>query len=138
MSKYAGMEVIVDTGTGWYQIASGPVVGYVAKEYIVTKEEAEEIAVEKAYFAAKVRVDGLNFREGMSTDSQVLTQLSNCLLYTSIVAVNKIDKPSANVDRVKQEMSEYELIPEDWGGDTIFVPVSAKTGEGLENLLRCV
>lgn len=77
MSKYAGMEVIVDTGTGWYQIASGPVVGYVAKEYIVTKEEAEEIAVEKAYFAAKVRVDGLNFREGMSTDSQVLTQLSN-------------------------------------------------------------
>ena len=55
-----------------------------------------------------------------------------------IVAVNKIDKPSANVDRVKQEMSEYELIPEDWGGDTIFVPVSAKTGEGLENLLDMI
>ena len=42
-----------------------------------------------------------------------------------IVAVNKIDKPSANVDRVKQELTEYELIPEDWGGSTIFVPVSA-------------
>ena len=45
-----------------------------------------------------------------------------------IVAVNKIDKPSANVDRVKQELTEYELIAEDWGGSTIFVPVSAKTG----------
>ena len=42
-----------------------------------------------------------------------------------IVAINKIDKPSANIDRVKQELSEYELIPEDWGGSTIFVPVSA-------------
>ena len=45
-----------------------------------------------------------------------------------IVAINKIDKPSANVERVKQELSEYELIPEDWGGSTIFVPVSAHTG----------
>ena len=44
-----------------------------------------------------------------------------------IVAINKIDKPSANVERVKQELSEYELIPEDWGGSTIFVPVSAHT-----------
>ena len=52
-----------------------------------------------------------------------------------IVAINKIDKPSANVERVKQELSEYELIPEDWGGSTIFVPVSAHTGEGIENLL---
>ena len=42
-----------------------------------------------------------------------------------IVAINKIDKPSANVDRVKQELTEYELIPEDWGGSTVFVPVSA-------------
>ena len=48
-----------------------------------------------------------------------------------IVAINKIDKPSANVERVKQELSEYELIPEDWGGSTIFVPVSAHTGEGI-------
>ena len=46
-----------------------------------------------------------------------------------IVAVNKIDKPSANIDKVKQELSEYELIPEDWGGSTIFCPVSAHTGE---------
>ena len=53
-----------------------------------------------------------------------------------IVAINKIDKPSANVDRVKQELSEYELIPEDWGGSTIFVPVSAKTGEGIDTLLE--
>ena len=44
-----------------------------------------------------------------------------------IVAINKIDKPSANIERVKQELTEYELIPEDWGGSTIFVPVSAHT-----------
>ncbi len=55
-----------------------------------------------------------------------------------IVAVNKIDKPGANVDRVKQEMTEYELIPVDWGGSTEFVPVSAKSGEGLETLLETI
>lgn len=55
-----------------------------------------------------------------------------------IVAVNKIDKPGANIDRVKQEMTEYELIPVDWGGSTEFVPVSAKTGEGIENLLETI
>ena len=55
-----------------------------------------------------------------------------------IVAINKIDKPSANVERVKQELSEYELIPEDWGGSTIFVPVSAHTGEGIESLLEMI
>ena len=48
-----------------------------------------------------------------------------------IVAINKIDKPSANIERVKQELTEYELIPEDWGGSTIFVPVSAHTKEGI-------
>ena len=55
-----------------------------------------------------------------------------------IVAVNKIDKPGANIDRVKQEMTEYELIPVDWGGTTEFVPVSAKSGEGIENLLETI
>ena len=55
-----------------------------------------------------------------------------------IVAVNKIDKPSANIERVKQELTEYELIPEDWGGSTIFVPVSAKTGEGIEDLMEMI
>ena len=53
-----------------------------------------------------------------------------------IVAINKIDKPSANVERVKQELSEYELIPEDWGGNTVFVPVSAHTREGIPELLE--
>ena len=53
-----------------------------------------------------------------------------------IVAINKVDKPSANIERVKQELSEYELIPEDWGGSTIFVPVSAKTHQGIEELLE--
>ena len=55
-----------------------------------------------------------------------------------IVAVNKVDKPSANIDRVKQELTEYELIAEDWGGSTIFVPVSAKTGEGIQQLLEMI
>lgn len=55
-----------------------------------------------------------------------------------IVAVNKIDKPSANIDRVKQELTEYELISTDWGGSTEFVPVSAKTGEGVEDLLETI
>lgn len=55
-----------------------------------------------------------------------------------IVAVNKIDKPNANVDRVKQELAEYELIPEDWGGSTVFAEVSAKSGQGIENLLEMV
>lgn len=55
-----------------------------------------------------------------------------------IVAVNKIDKPSANIDRVKQELSEYDLIPEDWGGSTIFCPVSAHSKEGIEQLLEMI
>jgi len=55
-----------------------------------------------------------------------------------IVAVNKMDKPGANIDRVKQEMTEYELIPVDWGGSTEFVPVSAKSGEGIETLLETI
>ena len=55
-----------------------------------------------------------------------------------IVAVNKIDKPNANVEKVKQELVEYGLVAEDWGGDTIFVPVSAHTKEGIDNLLEMV
>ncbi|MBC2370098.1 translation initiation factor IF-2 [Listeria booriae] len=55
-----------------------------------------------------------------------------------IVAVNKIDKPQANPDRVMQELTEYELVPEAWGGDTIFVPISAKFGKGLDNLLEMI
>ncbi len=53
-----------------------------------------------------------------------------------IVAINKIDRPGANVDRVKQELTEHGLVSEDWGGDTICVPVSAKTGENLRKLIR--
>ena len=55
-----------------------------------------------------------------------------------IVAVNKMDKPNANIDRVKQELAEYELIPEDWGGSTVFAPVSAKSGEGIPQLLEMI
>ncbi|MBO0993078.1 translation initiation factor IF-2 [Bacillus sp. SD088] len=55
-----------------------------------------------------------------------------------IVAVNKMDKPSANPDRVMQELTEHALVPEDWGGDTIFVPISALKGEGIDNLLEMI
>ncbi|HDX9627076.1 TPA: translation initiation factor IF-2 [Bacillus cereus] len=55
-----------------------------------------------------------------------------------IVAVNKMDKPAANPDRVMQELTEYELVPEAWGGDTIFVPISAIQGEGIDNLLEMI
>ena len=55
-----------------------------------------------------------------------------------IVAVNKIDKPGANIDRVKQELTEYDLVAEDWGGQTIFAPVSAKTGQGIPELLEMI
>lgn len=55
-----------------------------------------------------------------------------------IVAINKIDKAGANIERVKQELAEYELIPEDWGGSTVFVPVSAHTKEGIEQLLEMI
>lgn len=55
-----------------------------------------------------------------------------------IVAVNKIDKPGANVEKVKQSLTEYDLVPEEWGGDTIVVPLSAKTGEGIDKLLEMI
>lgn len=55
-----------------------------------------------------------------------------------VVAINKIDLPGANIDRVKQDLSKHELIPEEWGGSTVMVPVSAKTGEGLDELLEMV
>ena len=55
-----------------------------------------------------------------------------------IVAINKIDKPNANVDRVKQELLEVGLVAEEWGGDTICVPISAMTGEGIDTLLEMI
>ncbi len=56
----------------------------------------------------------------------------------TIVAINKIDKPAANIERIKQQLTEYELVCEDWGGDTIMVPVSAVTGEGVDQLLEMI
>ena len=55
-----------------------------------------------------------------------------------IVAVNKMDKEGANPERIKQELTEFELVPEDWGGDTMYVPISALNGEGIDNLLESV
>ena len=55
-----------------------------------------------------------------------------------IVAINKMDKPTANPDRIKEQLTNYELVPEEWGGETIICPISAKTGEGIDNLLDMV
>ena len=55
-----------------------------------------------------------------------------------IVAINKMDKPEANPERIKQQLTEYELVPEEWGGETIICPISAKTGDGIDNLLEMV
>jgi translation initiation factor IF-2 len=55
-----------------------------------------------------------------------------------VVALNKIDKPEANPDRVKQDLAAQEIVPEDWGGDTMFVPVSARTGQGIDQLLEAI
>lgn len=55
-----------------------------------------------------------------------------------VVAINKIDKPGANIDRVKQKLMEYDLVPEEWGGDVMMVPISAKTGDGIDKLLETI
>ena len=55
-----------------------------------------------------------------------------------IVAINKMDKPEANPERLKEQLTKYELVPEEWGGETIICPISAKTGEGIDNLLEMV
>ncbi|EQD53080.1 InfB, partial [mine drainage metagenome] len=55
-----------------------------------------------------------------------------------VVAVNKIDKPEADLERVKSELAQQEVLPEEWGGDTMFIPVSAKTGDGIDALLDAV
>ena len=128
---------------------------------LLTKEEGLQIAhmirlsyEETCYFLVRaVENDGLDFTK--STDiihaycllrgkSYGVFQQLEAEYQTKaagieiIVAINKIDKPSANIERVKQELSEYELIPEDWGGSTIFVPVSAHTGEGIDTLLEMI
>ena len=80
----------------------------------------------------------------VAADDGVMPQTSEAISHAKaagievIVAINKIDKPSANPERVKQELTEYELVPEDWGGTTLMVPVSAKTGEGIDELLETV
>ena len=77
----------------------------------------------------------------VAADDGVMPQTVEAINHAKAAGVeiiNKIDKPSANIERVKQELSEYELIPEDWGGSTVFAPVSAHTGEGIDNLLEMI
>lgn len=80
----------------------------------------------------------------MAADDGVMPQTIEAINHAKaagieiIVAINKVDKPSANVDRVKQELIEHGLVAEDWGGSTVFVPVSAKTHDGIENLLEMI
>ena len=86
----------------------------------------------------------MRMRGAKSTDIAILVVAVEAINHAKaagieiIVAINKIDKPSANIEKVKQELTEYELIPEDWGGSTIFVPVSAHSKEGIPQLLEMV
>ena len=74
----------------------------------------------------------------MNTSDCILPVSYTHLNVSIIVAINKIDKPTANPDKVKQELTEYGLVPEEWGGDVICVPVSAKTGENIDTLLEMI
>jgi translation initiation factor IF-2 len=76
--------------------------------------------------------------DGVKPQTKEAVQHARAAGVPLIIAVNKIDKPEADPERVKNEMSALEVIPEDWGGDTMFVPVSAKTGEGVDDLLDAV
>ncbi|MGD8617649.1 MAG: translation initiation factor IF-2 [Gammaproteobacteria bacterium] len=76
--------------------------------------------------------------DGVKPQTKEAVQHARAASVPLIIAINKIDKPDSDPERVKNEMSALEVIPEDWGGDTMFVPVSAKTGEGVDNLLDAV
>ncbi len=76
--------------------------------------------------------------DGVKPQTQEAVQHARAAGVPLLVAVNKIDKPEADLERVKNELAALEVIPEDWGGDTMFVPVSAKTGEGIDDLLDAV
>jgi translation initiation factor IF-2 len=76
--------------------------------------------------------------DGVKPQTKEAVQHARAANVPLIIAVNKIDKPDADPERVKNEMSALQVIPEDWGGDTMFVPVSAKTGEGVDDLLDAV
>src|SRR5215211_2366700 len=80
----------------------------------------------------------------VAADDGVMPQTEEAIAHAKagsvpiVVALNKIDKPEANAERVKQELASHEVVPEEWGGDTQFVEVSAKTGKGIDNLLERV
>ena len=80
----------------------------------------------------------------VAADDSVKPQIIESISYAKaagvpvIVAINKMDKPGANPDRVKQDLTEHGIVVEEWGGDVICVPVSAKTGDGIRNLLEMI
>jgi translation initiation factor IF-2 len=76
--------------------------------------------------------------DGVKPQTVEAIQHSKAAAVPMIIAVNKIDKPDANPDKVMQELTQHEVIPEEWGGDTMFVKVSAKTGEGIDDLLDAI
>jgi len=76
--------------------------------------------------------------DGVKPQTREAVQHARAAGVPMVIAVNKIDKPGADPERVKSEMAALQVVPEDWGGDTMFVPVSAKTGEGIDNLLDAV
>ena len=119
--------------------------------YTVTTQSGEKITFldtpgHEAFTAMRMR--GANATDiailVVAADDGVMPQTVEAINHAKaagieiIVAINKVDKPAANIDRVKQELTEYELIAEDWGGSTVMVPVSAKKGDGIEDLLDMI
>ena len=119
--------------------------------YTVTTQSGEKITFldtpgHEAFTAMRMR--GANATDiailVVAADDGVMPQTIEAINHAKaagieiIVAVNKIDKPAANIERVKQELTEYELVAEDWGGSTVFCPVSAKRGDGIEDLLDMI
>ncbi len=119
--------------------------------YTVTTQSGEKITFldtpgHEAFTAMRMR--GANATDiailVVAADDGVMPQTIEAINHAKaagieiMVAINKIDKPAANIDRVKQELTEYELIAEDWGGSTVMCPVSAKKGEGIEELLDMI
>ena len=118
--------------------------------YTITKGEHEITFLDTPGHAAftKMRARGANLTDigviVIAADAGIMPQTREAIMHARnaevaiVIAINKMDLPTANIDRVKQQLQQDDLTPEDWGGETIVVPVSAKTGEGIDDLLEMI
>jgi len=105
---------------------------------IVGESDTELLIVTNQHVVSDADSLSVQFVDGKSVEATVRGENEKQDIAVISIPLNKIDKESANVERVKQELVEYELIAEDWGGSTVFCPVSAHTKEGLDNLLEMI